>query len=117
MIERELVNVTDVGLYRAQRTGAGGGSLEPEDVTLYAGLLGIHEPADSSAQTVTASDHVRTETLWIDPVDGDGNAIDVHVDDLVDWTDRMGRTVTKRRIRRVQDWWCGSEIDHLELEV
>lgn len=117
MIERELVNVTDVALYRPQRTGAGGGSLAADDVALYSGLLGIHEPADRLQENVTNRDHVRTETLWIDPVDSDGAAIDVHVDDLVDWTDRLGRTVTRRRIRSVFPWWCGAEIDHLEMEV
>lgn len=117
MIERELVNVTDVVIYRPARTGAGLGSVRGDDTTLYAGLLGIHEPADSSVQSPTAQDHARSETLWIDPVDEEGNPIDVFVDDLVDWTDRAGRTVVRKRIRRVQDWWCGAEIDHLELEI
>ncbi len=117
MIERELVNVTTLAIYRPVRSGAGQGSAKADDAVVYSGLLAIHEPAQSSAQTDTERSHTQTDTLFIDPVDDDGDPIEVWPDDLVDWTDRTGRKVTRRRVRRVQPWSCGAEIDHLELEI
>lgn len=115
MIERDLVNVFDVALFRPVRSGPGGDLGTP--TTIAEDLCAIYEPSSDVFKDVDGLETFLVGKFWIDPVDNDGVAIDIREDDFLSYTDFKGSLQTEQTIRRVSPWYCGAELDHLLLEI
>ncbi len=116
MIERDLVNLTDLALFRPVRTGAG---MDPTSTptTIATGLPAIYEPAQELFTELDGRQLFVRSKFWIDPTDSAGDVIDVRANDWAQWTDFRGVLQKEQRILRVSPWFCGAVLDHLLLEL
>lgn len=115
-IIRDLANVFDLDLLRPIRTGAG---LDPVGVptTLADDLTAIYEPTEAVIRDVDGREIRITGRFWIDPFDNGGADIDVKANDWLTFTDWKGDAKKEQLIVRVSPWFCGTELDHLLLEI
>ncbi len=116
MIEPELINVTDLALFRPVRQGPGMDQ-SASAIPLATGLSAIYEPVQILARGESARDLNVTAKFFIDPVDNDGEAIDIRANDFVQFTDFRGVLQKKQVIGRVSPWYCGPVLEHILLEV
>ncbi len=86
-------------------------------VTLASGLCAIYEPAQTLFKDVGGRELLIRATFWIDPVDNDGDAIDVRAHDHLQYTDFRGVLQKRQLVVVVSPWYCGAELDHLELGI
>ena len=116
MIERDLANVFDLALFRPQRQGP---SMDESGtpVTLASGLCAIYEPTQVLFKDVDGRELLIRATFFIDPCDNDGNMIDVRAHDHLQYTDFRGVLQKRQLILQVSPWYCGAELDHIELGI
>lgn len=116
MIERDLANVTDLALFRPQRLGPSQDE-SGTPVTLASGLCAIVQPEQVFFKDTGGREQFIRATIWIDPVDNDGDAIDVRAGDHLQYTDFRGVLQKRQLILRVSSWYMSAELDHIELGV
>ena len=116
MIEPDLVNVFDVSIVRPNQTGPG---MDPvgDDAVLYSNLEAIYEPVDEVVKDLDGRERFLSARFFIDPFDADGNVIDVQANQLIQWTQFNGRVAEKILIVRVLPWFCGRELDHIQIDA
>lgn len=114
MLPASSLNVTDVTIKRPTRTGPAGDQVGTPS-TEYSGLSGYYEPASAIVRTNRGAEVQLSGLLMLDPLDADCEPIDVQVGDFVSYTDRSGRVTTDREILRIEPYYKGAEVDHLEV--
>lgn len=117
MIESELVNVTDLVISRPVRQGPSRDQ-SAAPTTIASSLQAILEEEDREVVGADGTSRPITGTLFVNPVDNDGDAIHVRPGDLVTYSDYTGATLKPRRIVRVRAHYSCTPgvLDHLELE-
>lgn len=115
MIERELANVFDLTITRPTRLGPGGD--QTSIATVADGLCAIHEQVNVLSRSVDGHDITISDSFVVDPVDNNGDALEVQARDRVQWTDYKGSRVKQQQVFRVSAWYVGAEIDHLLIET
>lgn len=107
-------NLTDIAIVRP--TFGGGGDISGR-TTQASGLKGYYEPKSSQVTTDGGLVRAITGRYFINPVDGDGDVIDVEDGDFVTHTDWQGVASTEREIIAVSPWYDGTALHHLVLSV
>lgn len=115
MIERELANVSDLTLLRPVRTGPG------HDITgestIASDLYAIVQHVHVYFKDVNGRENYITSKIYIDPVDNDGEALDIRAGDWAQYTDWRGVLQKKQVILRASPWFACDEVDHVLLEI
>lgn len=115
MIELELANVSDLEITRPARQSAGRD--QSADPTVIAtGLSAIHELEDGTTRGPDGQEATISGRVLIDPVDNAGDEIDVRPGDFVKFSNFAGHVFKPRQVIRVEAFWEGIDIDHLEVE-
>lgn len=109
-----LANLTDIAIIRT--TFGAGGDISGR-TTQASGLKGYYEPASSQVETDGGLVRAITGTYFIDPFDGDGDAVDVEDGDFVTHTDWRGVATTEREVIAVSPWYDGTTLHHLVVSV
>lgn len=119
MIEQRLVNVTDLAIYRPNRTGPAGDTSPAGDVLIASGLRCIHQRTHRVRKAKNGTDVVVEALYFLDPFKPDGTPLDVRERDLLQHTDHgSGRLLQKRAVLAVSFEDLGDlGIDHVELEA
>lgn len=116
MIERELANVSDLTLLRPLRTGPGHDPVGSAS-TIAADLYAIVQHRQNYFKGLDGREQTVTTQVYIDPVDNDGEAIDVRAGDWAQWTDWRGVLQKEQLILRASPWYACDEVDHVLLEI
>lgn len=114
MLPRRSLNVTDVLVSRPNRTGPAGDQVG-SPTTVHSELEAHYEPSSSMVRTETGAEARLTGLLFFDPIDDEGESVDILPGDFVSYTDHLGRTTTKREVLTVEPVWRGTELDHIEV--
>ncbi len=99
MIDRCMLNVTDLQIIRRTDTGIGG---DGSDAVTASGLSAHHAPGDRLVRDAQGRDVVVSDTIYFDGVDSNGVAIDVRAHDFVQWGDWQGTQTKQLEIMLVE---------------
>ena len=115
-IDRDCINVTDLALFRPQRQGSANDESGPP-VEIATGLCGIYEPSQRLFKDAQGRELQISAIIRIEGTDSDGDVIDVRAGDHAQWTDFRGKLLKRQLILRVDPWWHGFDLDHVELRI
>ena len=115
MIEPDSINVTDLEITRPDRTGPGGDQAGTPTIVATA-LSAYYEVIASQVKKVDGSVVQATGLLMVDPpVDSAGAYVVISPGDLAAFTIHGSQSLKPREIIKVEPWYVGGEIDHLEV--
>lgn len=112
-----MVNVCDLAITRPNRIGPGGDSDPANDFTIAADLCAVVQSDHAVIQDVDNRQKILAARVWIDGVDLEGTPLKIQEGDLLQYTDWKGDLVKKQQVLRVLPGFCGTELDHVELEA
>ncbi len=110
MIERELANVSDLTLLRPVRTGPGHDITS--ETTIASDLYAIVQHVHVYFKDIDGRENYIQTKVYIDPVDNDGEALDIRSGDWAQYTDWRGVLQKKRVIPRASARYACAEADH-----
>lgn len=115
MIDRGLVNVTDLVVKRPLRKGPAGDIVPGQDVTVLGPVRAIQERVHRVRKSRNGTDVVVEAVYFIDPLPP---GVEVRERDLLVHTDpSSGRPIAAREVLYWSAWSLGPRVDHLELET
>lgn len=115
-LDADCINVTDLAIYRPVRQGPGHDQSAPP-VEIIADLCAIYEPSQRLFKDSAGRELTINAILRIDGTDGDGEPLDVRAGDHAQWTDFRGKLLKRQLILRVDPWYLGPELNHVELRI
>lgn len=109
MIERDLVNVTDLKILRPERGGPGGDITGK--TTVASNLEAIVQPSERLVRNSQGREVAATAKLYVDP------DVDIVARDLVQYTVPEGALTGELEVLTVGVWSCGDETDHIRVTL
>jgi hypothetical protein len=116
VIDIECANVQDVVITRPDRSGPGG-DIVGTPTSVVSATPAIYVPTTRRFRTPDGRDDIIRGEFFIDPVDSLGAVRDVHVGDLLSYTDFAGNSVQNREIIRVEPVWICGDLDSLNIAI